>query len=77
MREGKNSIVLTPRPAKRRGQSGCLSYSPVARLQFPRRSGIICHSSELSYQLGNDLCAHVFVGEYFQQDGVGDSAIHE
>lgn len=40
MRDGKNSIVLTPNPPNDGGPSGCLNSFPVARRPFPRRSGI-------------------------------------
>jgi hypothetical protein len=53
MRDGKNSIVLTPKPAKRHGAIGLLklfSRCPVP-MPTPERH-ITFHSSELPYRHG-------------------------
>ena len=48
MRDGKNSIVLTPKPAKRRGAIGLLRLFSNCPAPFPGRSGALtCLSTEL------------------------------
>ena len=48
MRDGKNSIVLTPKTAKRRGAVGLLGlFSVLSSRRSQPRSAINCRSSEL------------------------------
>jgi len=57
MRDGKNSIVLTPNRPTAAEPLDCLNCSRSVRLPFPRQSGIPSHSNELPGRYGPVVAA--------------------